>query len=491
MKSTSGKTNVIEFGDFQTPPALAEQATGLIRSLGFRPKTVVEPTCGVGSFVKSSLACFPGSGRVIGADINGAHLDELSSSLTPEEANRTELIHEDFFRVSWEAIFEKSEEPILVIGNPPWVTNSQLGAICGSNLPDKSNFRKMKGFDAISGKSNFDISEWMLTHLLKWLAPKDAVVAMLCKTSVARKVLKYAWTQDINLSHSSMHLVDAKRNFNVAVDSCFLVMRTGERETTKTCDVYSDVSFDKSVSSVGILNGELLADAKRYKSSLFLDGQERLRWRSGIKHDCSRVMELEKSADKYFNGLGVEADIESDFVFPIYKSSDIARGNVKKPRKWVIATQEYVGQNTDRIQNMAPKTWSYLISNSTLMDARKSSIYRKNPRFSVFGIGKYSFAPWKVAVSGLCKSLEFRVLGPVNNKPSMVDDTCYAIPFGTKEQADAVCGMLNSETSREFYNSLIFWDAKRPINIDILKRLDLLELARHSGRKDMVFENHR
>ena len=34
-----------------------------------------------------------------------------------------------------------------------------------------------------------------------------------------------------------------------------------------------------------------------------------------------------------------------------------------------------------------------------ILDNRKSSIYNKRPRFSIFGIGDYSFSKWKVAIS--------------------------------------------------------------------------------------------
>ena len=83
--------------------------------------------------------------------------------------------------------------PILVIGNPPWVTNSDIGVLSGKNLPEKSNIHNRNGFSAINGSSNFDISEWMLLRQLDWIETHGGCIAMLCKTSVARKVLRHAW----------------------------------------------------------------------------------------------------------------------------------------------------------------------------------------------------------------------------------------------------------------------------------------------------------
>ena len=41
--------------------------------------------------------------------------------------------------------------------------------------------------------------------------------------------------------------------------------------------------------------------------------------------------------------------------------------------------------------------------------------------------------------------------------------------------------MLNSEFARNFFSAFVFWDAKRPIKIEILQRLDLSLLARELG----------
>ena len=98
----------------------------------------------------------------------------------------------------------------------------------------------------------------------------------------------------------------------------------------------------------------------------------------------------------------------------------------------------------------------------------------------------YSFAPWKVAVSGLYKRVSFVVVPPVADRPVMVDDTCYSIPCKTKEEAEFVVELLRSAPAQEFLQALIFLDSKRPITIDVLRRLSLVELARRLGRIDAL-----
>jgi len=69
----------------------------------------------------------------------------------------------------------------------------------------------------------------MLIRLLDWLSGHNAVLAMLCKTSVARKVLAYAWRSGSQVQSASMHLIDAQASFGVSVDACLLARTIHER----------------------------------------------------------------------------------------------------------------------------------------------------------------------------------------------------------------------------------------------------------------------
>ncbi len=99
----------------------------------------------------------------------------------------------------------------------------------------------------------------------------------------------------------------------------------------------------------------------------------------------------------------------------------------------------------------------------------------------MFGVGDYAFAPWKVAISGFYKDLQFTVVGPHAGKPVVLDDTCYFVPCRSEEEARYVASLLNSVPAREFYSATIFWDAKRPVTIETLERLDLSALAIELG----------
>lgn len=195
-------------------------------------------------------------------------------------------------------------------------------------------------------------------------------------------------------------------------------------------------------------------------------------------------MELKIEGNRLINGGHKEAAIEEEFLYPLLKSSDLANGRTKSPRLKVLVTQRAIGDDTSIIAKSAPKTWQYLIANRAALDRRGSTIYRNKPPFSIFGVGEYSFSEWKVAISGFYKRLHFEVIPPSQGKPTMLDDTCYFLSCDTKQEAEFLCDILNSDTCKEALSSMIFWSDKRPITIDLLKRLSIASLARRLGRSD-------
>jgi len=483
------KTATVEFGDFQTPSYLANRVCDLLVAQGLQPCAIVEPTCGKGSLLLAALERFPTVSRAIGVDINPDYIACLEKHLNRlSYSGIAEVSVGDFFAVDWERLFSQLPEPILVIGNPPWVTNAELSALESTNLPHKTNFQALSGLSAKTGKSNFDISEWMLIQILKLKVHKQITVAMLCKTSVARKVLAYAWKEDLSVKSSRLYRLDAQQVFGAAVDACLLVCHVADGSSNHLCQVYAGLSEDTYETTFGFRNGLLIADMDYFETWQHLQGEGYYRWRSGIKHDAAAVMELKPLQETYLNKFGESVDVENIYLYPMLKSSEIAHQNNPVPTRWMLVTQRHISEDTTPISSNAPKTWAYLHKHAAILDGRKSSIYRNRPRFSMFGIGEYTFAPWKIAISGLYKKLHFVVIGPYKGKPVVLDDTCSFLPCKSRAEAYLLETLLNSEVARQFYSAFIFWDAKRPITIDILNRLDVLALARELGEEKHLLE---
>jgi len=264
--------------------------------------------------------------------------------------------------------------------------------------------------------------------------------------------------------------IDSQKEFNAAVDASLFFTRFREKPGLE-CSVAD--SFDEPVKSRFGWHGEkFVADIDRYEQTSSFDGQSPEVWRQGVKHDCSKVMELVWEDGVFRNGFDETVDIEDALVFPLLKSSDLKKPIIETTRKFVLVPQNFIGQETEYLQKDFPKTAAYLNKHRELFERRKFSIYRGKPPFSIFGIGDYSFKPYKIAISGLYKQTLFSLIPPHNGKPVMLDDTCYLLGFDSPEEAVCVHYLLNHDTMQNLLNSLVLWEGKRVITKEILMRLD-------------------
>jgi hypothetical protein len=472
MKTTQTKSKK-EFGYFQKPLELSELMVDILKGLCFSPNIIVEPTCGVGNILIKAHNSFSPQ-KTIGIETNKEYCMALREKLNGKQ--NLSILNRDIF-IYFDRIKDeiKPNEVCLFIGNPPWVTNSELGSMDSKNIPVKTNLKNLRGIDAITGKSNFDISEFIIIKLIEEFNCNKSIFAFLCKTSVARNILKYCWQNRIHYHDAFIFPIDSKKYFNAAVDACYFIIDASKKGIKKECIVYDSIENRLYKNKIGFYQERLIGNIDSFLSYNYL-GKSDYIWRNGIKHDCSKVMEFDIAGSKLINGYGEEADIEDDLVYPLLKSSDIANGKIKV-RKKVLVTQKQVGEETNYIKDKYPKTWKYLHGYIEDFNKRKSCIYKNKPLFSIFSIGEYCFYPYKVAISGLYKHLNFKIIYPAGEKPVLVDDTCNFISCNTEAEASMLYSLLENEETKNFLNSIIFWDSKRPITTEILNSIDLKKIA--------------
>ncbi|MDR1827207.1 MAG: hypothetical protein LBR29_02625 [Methylobacteriaceae bacterium] len=471
--------DVRQYGDFQTPQELADAVCRRLVRMGLEPAAVLEPTCGRGAFLVAAERAFPGARTILGVDIDARHVAEARDSV---RSRRVSVTQGDYFAMDWERILARGADPWLVLGNPPWVTNSELGRLKSANLPAKSNIQGHRGLDALTGKANFDISESMLMQQIGWLEEHTGWSAMLVKTAVARKVLRGVWSRGEPVGRAALFKVDALQHFGAAVDACLFVLPVGVGPSSQECDVFDSLAAEQPSGVIGRYDGVMVSDVGAFLEHRALIGVNAdYIWRSGVKHDCSRVMELITDGEgRVTNGFGERLQLEDTCLFPMLKSSDIAKGRLPAGR-FMLVPQRAVGDDTSGIKRHAPRTWAYLTAHGDRLDARSSAVYRGKPRFSVFGVGSYTFAPWKVAVSGFYRDVRFVNAGSVGGKPVVVDDTVYFIPCRSEAEADFVLALVRSEPFTKLAHSMIFPDEKRPVTAELLKRISLERVAAALG----------
>lgn len=465
-----------EYGDWQTNLPLALSICEHIKAQGVKPQVVIEPTCGQGNFIIAALLTFDTIEDIYGIEIHKPYLDilkkELKKLIKPTDNVNIHLFHDNIFDFNFKQITEHiNNRVVLVIGNPPWVTNSKLSGIGSENLPSKTNFKNIKGLGAITGKSNFDIAEYICIKLIKNFSAENVYFAFLLKNSVIRNILYEQKFGTSSLSNISQYNIDAHKEFDVAVSAALLSMSLfGGHE--KICQVYN--FYSKSfLYSFGWFEGRFVANVDFYKKTRIIDGTSPFTWRSGLKHDCSKVMELSKNNGKFVNGLGEIVDIEEEVIFPLIKSSDIKGEIITQTRKYVIVTQHSTSDDTILLQTKYPKAYHYLEEHADYLDKRKSSIYKNRARFCMFGIGDYTFMKYKVIISGLYKRTTFSLVSEIDGKTAVCDDTCYMLGFNNYDVAQKTLEILNSQPVQDFISSVCFFDSKRAINKDLLMRINL------------------
>lgn len=446
-------------GDFQTPGELARQIWTTISCDDFN--LIIEPTFGLGSFLTTMPAC--------PAEIIGWEIDKDYYRSTVGKIPRARLFNQDVFTVTVSDIPASSNSSVLVIGNPPWVTNAEQSLLGGKNTGAKQNLKSLPGFDALTGKSNFDISEAIILQFVRNLKDcKTVQFAVLAKFSVLRNLILFL-SESPNIGDFEFHKIDSAKYFAAAVDAGLIKFRISQNIKSHTCPIYQGINGEK-IGEVGLINKHLIYDIPTYNRTSFMEhkGERAYIWRQGIKHNLKNVLELVEFDGKLANQLGKPADIEQEVLYQFYKSSDIFHG--RKSRYLIPVYQHDLKDTLEHLPEEYPKLYAYLSQYKDDFLNRKSSIFKSKPVFTVFGIGDYTHLPYKVAIGGLYSQPVFRLLEP-NPRPVIVDDTSYMLTTNSYEEAVYLLGILSLGCTQDFLLSISHSSDKRRFSKDVLSRV--------------------
>lgn len=391
-----------------------------------------------------------------------------------------EIINEDFFSCSLDRI---ERDNLLVIGNPPWVNSSTLSSLGTKSAVRKSNFKGARGIDAMTGAGDFDICEAVILRILEEFKGSNTTVAMLCKTSVARNVFTEIKRRGICFKCCSQVEIDAMKIFGVSVSACLLLVQlTQEESSPDTCNVYSYENWNTAVFTYECKDGKLCSTLS--SAAADYEGECCFNWRQGVKHDCSKVMELTLGGDgNYINGYGESVCLEPDLVFPLVKSSCCRQPVISVCNKFVIVTQNKAGEDTPYIKTCCPQTWKYLEEHKEMFSARRSLIYTTAPENEMFGVGVQLFQ-----IQGLRQRLLQRpcLLPSVfTGRQAFHGGSCYFICFNSYNLAYTAMLYLNSGKVQGFLKSISFADAKRPYSKKVLGRIDFSRICKDETPEDL------
>jgi hypothetical protein len=148
--------------------------------------------------------------------------------------------------------------------------------------------------------------------------------------------------------------------------------------------------------------------------------------------------------------------IETALLYPLLRGRDIARWNAAPSLNILMAQdpQTRMGYHEEQLRDFAPLSYQWLMQfKKELLDraALKKFFGGKDKAefWTMYNIGEYTFAPFKVVWSEIAHTLKAAVIGNFDNgiigdKVVIPDHTAVFVNVKTETEAHYLCAMLNS-----------------------------------------------
>ncbi|MDS0299038.1 type I restriction endonuclease subunit M [Halogeometricum sp. S1BR25-6] len=171
-------------------------------------------------------------------------------------------------------------------------------------------------------------------------------------------------------------------------------------------------------------------------------GASEYRIRHGVKDDAKAVYALDRET--------IEAnDIEPDHVYPYLKSKHVVKYGLFGHDR-LLVPQRFAGEDNEAtLRRETPNTYAYLDANRERLESRGSSWFDDGPFYSLFGLGPYTWADYKVVWCRLGYKPHFAVVSTVEDpllgeKPVVPGDHCMFVGTDDEREAHYLCALLNS-----------------------------------------------
>jgi hypothetical protein len=152
----------------------------------------------------------------------------------------------------------------------------------------------------------------------------------------------------------------------------------------------------------------------------------------------------------------IEALIEPELLYPLLRWGDVHRYRAV-PSAAILLVQDVntrAGIPEELLRSQYPKAAEYLQRFEAVLRARVA--YRRyqshGPYYSMYNVGPYTLAPWKVVWRRMDRCLRAAVVGMIEHpilgtRPAVPQETCVLVAADTPEEAHYLCAMLNSVVS--------------------------------------------
>jgi type I restriction-modification system DNA methylase subunit len=177
----------------------------------------------------------------------------------------------------------------------------------------------------------------------------------------------------------------------------------------------------------------------------------------------------------------IEAKVESDLIYPLIRGRDVKKWYVDFKDRYIIVphnpkTAKPILESDIKVK--WPLTYDYLSNYKNELENRSiHKLWGKgNPFYSIYDIGTYTFAPYKVvwknitgAITGKAASFACAVVEPINGKPAIPNVKLMLVETKTSDEAYYIAGILNSVIARSIIASYTYETVISTNIIDIIK----------------------
>jgi len=518
-----------DLGEFFTPDWLADKTIALGGFNGEMDKIVFDPGCGSGSFLLAAAAKkleqqAPAPvvlNSIIGCDLNP--LSVLSARLNfllllskhfqlPLPEVELPIFHYDsVFQTPLGNTAPASLQKCLVngcdylIGNPPWISWNCLPPVYRKRLENELLTQYVlfdfHGQAARLGHSNDDyLSTFTLVTIDRYLK-QNGICSFIIKqpllTNVAGKTFRRFEIRRSNgeimplrvLKAADLRALDP---FGIGNETAILVLEKGALTTYPVAyDIWSQPNGHIETKAERAQPSELaeassawIVISNEWRSTKFMEGLNPYEIRHGLKHDAAEVL-IVRCIEKKHDRLRIQRmaadettyEIEADWIYPFLQPRHLKKWG-RDGNFYFLMPQRKAGEDNEKeLIEQFPLTHAFLKHFAQQFAARRSKVFLDKPFYGLFGLGSYTWAPYKVCWVGLGFQPRFAVVEEVNNprlgqKTVVPDGTIYFMPFQHRDEAHFVCALLNSELVCKFLSARS-GKSKRGLSKKIVEQLAL------------------
>lgn len=160
--------------------------------------------------------------------------------------------------------------------------------------------------------------------------------------------------------------------------------------------------------------------------------------------------------------------IETDMLYPLLRGKDVKRWEYNAEYSIIVPyTEDGKVVEKKELLITCPNLFDYfyLDRHDFVSVLRERATFKKfvlrqdenAPEYSLYNIGSYTFAPYKVVWKALAKGVEAVVISKEDNRMIVPDHNLLMVPLEEEPEAYYLAGILNADIVSQFVNAYVAW----------------------------------